>query len=73
MHNFKLMRVDAKTGQTVLLAENLSEERAHKRAYQLEKREIMKPVRQYWFASGNIKEYKDYGQRFLEYRKTLKP
>lgn len=67
MRNYKLLRVDSLTGETVLLAENLSEAVSARRAHKLEKREIRKPRREYWYASGNITDWKDFGKKFLKY------
>lgn len=71
MNNFRVIRIDAITGQAVLLYDLVSEEFAWKKCEHLERLESEKPFRYSWFAVTNISDWSTLARTFLDYRKQL--
>lgn len=71
MRKFKVLKIDAETGETSLLAGNLRESDAITRSYELEHKEIRKPARVSWYAVTDSENWRDYGPKFIEYRRQL--
>ncbi len=69
--NFKLIRIDAFTGQSELLAERLNEDQAFDKSYGLELIESKKPIREYWYAVTPLKDWQSLAREFLRYRRNL--
>jgi hypothetical protein len=69
--NFKLIRIDAFTGQGELLAVRLNENKAFDKSYDLELIESKKPIREYWYAVTPLKDWQSLALEFLRYRRNL--
>jgi hypothetical protein len=68
---FKLIRIDAFTGEAVLLKANLSENKAFDESYNRELIESKKTVRHYWYAVTPLKDWQSLAKEFLRYRRQL--
>lgn len=71
MKNFRVVRIDAITGQAVLLYDFVSEDFAWLKCNHLERLEIEKPFRYSWFAVTNMDDWRNLARMFLDYRKEL--
>jgi hypothetical protein len=68
---FKLIRIDAYTGEAVLLKDNLSENKAFDESYDRELIESKKPDRHYWYAVTPLKDWQSLAREFIRYRRDL--
>lgn len=71
MRNFRVIRIDAITGQARLLYDFVSEDFAWKKVDHLERLESEKSFRRAWFAVTNINDWRTLARTFYDYRKEL--
>lgn len=71
MRNFRVVRVDAITGQAVLLHDFVTENYAWRISTRLEELESKKATRYSWFVVTNMDDWKRLAKQFLDYRKDL--
>lgn len=70
MRTFKVIRIDAITGQAVIVAGQLTEVRSWNKAHKLERVEARKPFRTAWYAATNAAEWREMAASFFQYRKA---
>jgi hypothetical protein len=69
--NFKLIKINAFTGESIVLEQNLREEVAFGKSYDRELVESKKTVRHYWYAVTARKDWQSLALEFLRYRRNL--
>lgn len=71
MRNFRVVRIDAITGEVRLLYDFVSEDFAWSKVEELEELEIDRPFRRAWYAVTNLADWQRLARQFLDYRKQL--
>jgi hypothetical protein len=69
--NFKLIKINAFTGESIVLEQNLREEVAFGKSYDRELIESKKTVRHYWYAVTARQDWQVAAKEFISYRRNL--